>query len=237
MRRSVLSRWAWLWLVGVLASVVAPGCALTDLKEANRRLKESNDRLIAENNRLEQELAEAEKRPESAPTRPAAEAPAVAVADPAPRPSERTSEDLILDGLREEGVVQVDRTAQGVRLTIADRVFFSSGQAQLSQGGQTILGKIARVINRQYPNQLVRVDGHTDDTPIRKVRALYPTNWELSTARACTVVRYLVDRGSVSPRRIFPAGFAYYRPAAAGATANSKRSNRRVEITILNERV
>jgi chemotaxis protein MotB len=79
---------------------------------------------------------------------------------------------------------------------------------------------------------MVRVDGHTDDTPIRKVRHLYPTNWELSSARACTVVRYLVDRGQVSARRIYPAGFSYYRPVSS---ARAKEQNRRVEITVLHE--
>ena len=98
--------------------------------------------------------------------------------------------------------------------------------------GQKILDKVAHVMNRDFPNNMVRVDGHTDDTPIRKVRNLSTTNWELSSARACTVVRYLVDRGHVSAKRIFPAGFSYYRPVATG---RSKSQNRRVEITVLAE--
>jgi chemotaxis protein MotB len=89
-------------------------------------------------------------------------------------------------------------------------------------------------VNDEYTGRTLRVDGHTDDTPIRKVRNLYPTNWELSTARACTVVRYLVEKGNVSAGRIYPAGFSYYRPLRRGGSANARKENRRVEITILN---
>jgi chemotaxis protein MotB len=214
-REAILCLSAAVWVVG------GSGCAAKSLREANQRLKESNERLIAENNRLEEELAALTRRP-------AEEAPAPAPA----RAKDSLAEDLIIDP-----DVEVERTAQGVRFRIPDRVFFAPGQVQLSARGQSVLEKVARVLNAEYRGRTIRVDGHTDDTPVRKVRNLFPTNWELSTARACTVVRYLVDRCSIHADRIYPAGFAYYRPVANGATNSARQQNRRVEIMVLDESV
>jgi chemotaxis protein MotB len=218
---------SFLVVVGALTS----GCAYSSLKESNRRLKEANDHLIAENNRLERELEDARRGP------------LLAEADPVPAsstyenqsPSDKT--DLLLEGLKDVDDVTVSTSPTGIHVRIPDRVFFALGQAKLSTRGQGILDRVARILNSEYGDHVIRVDGHTDDTPIRKVRHIYPTNWELSTARACTVVRYLVDRGNVSARRIYPAGFSYYHPAVPGRTASARKQNRRVELTILNERV
>jgi flagellar motor protein MotB len=201
---------------------------MQNLKEANRRLKESNERLIGENTRLEEELAALQRKAGE----PSLEPPALAMkAQDPPRTQGKPDPDLLLD----DDDVQVDRTSQGLRFRIPDRVFFALGQATISARGQKILDKVSRIINADFPGHLVRVDGHTDDTPIRKVRSQFPTNWELSSARACTVVRYLVDKGNVNAHRIFPAGFSYYRPVATGRSPNAKSQNRRVEITIMNE--
>jgi len=203
------------------------GCSLQSLKDSNKRLKQSNDRLVSENNRLEGEISALEQQiaglnlANDAPER-------VVASDPG---KTMDSRDLLL---ADEGI-SIDETSQGIRVRVPDRVFFQLGQAKLSKKGQRVLDRVARLVN-EYPSQLVRVDGHTDDTPIRKVRKLYPTNWELSSARACMVVRYLVDRGSVDVNRIFPAGFSYYRPVARGRSAGARKKNRRVEIMILNER-
>ncbi len=220
----------------VAVAYLCSGCAWTNLQETNRRLKDSNDLLIAENNQLAQDLDDARKRlgeleagalPAPAPAAPAA---------PPPRVAKNPSNDpmLIIDSMPSE--VQVERSSDGIKLVLAERVFFSSGQAQLSTKGQSILRQIGAVLNGQYRAQLVRVDGHTDDVPTKKVQHIYPTNWELSTARACTVVRYLVDRGGVSPSRIYPAGFAFYRPRDASKGTRARTANRRVEITILERR-
>jgi chemotaxis protein MotB len=99
------------------------------------------------------------------------------------------------------------------------------------------LKNVAHRLNSSYRANLIRVEGHTDDVPVNKVRDKYPSNWELSTARACAVVRYLVDQASLSPRRIYPAGFSSYKPIVAAKTTSARRTNRRVEILILNEKV
>ena len=231
-RRSICLSLVALWALG------GSGCAVQSLKEQNRRLKEANDRLIAENNRLEEELASLQRGGAREVAAPEGESQVAKAPDVGPwkeGSSSKERSDLAKDLLLDDQV-QVDRTSQGVRLRIPDRVFFSPGQVKLTTQGQQILGKVARLINsKDNKSKMVRVDGHTDDTPIRKVKNLFPTNWELSTARACSVVRYLVDSGNVNANRIFPAGFSYYRPVASARSAKSQ--NRRVEITILNESV
>ena len=209
------------------------GCAFQDMKLANRRLKDSNDRLIAENNRLESELAAAQRDA----VQRATYVPPVAAA-PTPAPSREPARTAVANALLlEDGNngITVDRTPLGVRIRVPDRVFFGPGQVRLSSNGKRVLQRVARLIRSEYDGRLVRVDGHTDDTPTRKVKARFPTNWELSTARACAVVRYLVEDGNVNANSIFPAGFSYYRPVQAGRTTSARSKNRRVEITILND--
>lgn len=218
MSRRLVCRFALVCLLGLLTS----GCAIPGLKEANQRLKEQNDRLVSENNRLEQELASFRGGPE-------------VVADTAERKAEAS--DLLIPG--DGGIgsnVQVERTPEGIKLTVPQQVFFAQGKTELTVPGKGVLQKIAQMLNgADYSENTVRVEGHTDDVPVNKVRARYPSNWELSTARACTVVRYLVGSAGVSKSRIYPAGFADTRPVASGKSIDSRQKNRRVEITILNQ--
>jgi chemotaxis protein MotB len=203
-----------------------------ELKESNRRLKESNDRLLSENNRLEEELAALQKKraegEESAPTIASTQAP------DAGKAGEKSLEagDLLID----DDDVTVRNTPQGLSIRVPDRVFFALGQASLTGRGKGVLDKVARLVKDRYPNRMVRVEGHTDDTPIKKVLYRYPTNWELSCARACVVVNYLVVSGKLNAHRIYPAGFSYYRPISNGRSQSAKSQNRRVEIMVLNDR-
>ncbi len=218
---------AFLWMA------FGSGCAMKSLRETNQRLRESNDRLIAENNRLEADLDELQRSLALAPPVPETPAPDLN-ANPAPvtEPVIRAGDaDLVIDSL-EEGV-SVSRTDDGIKMTLEDRIFFSPGQAKLSSRGRQILARVARMIRREYAGHNIRVEGHTDDTPTRKVKHLYPTNWELSTARACSVVRELITHGDVNPSTIFPVGYSYYRPLASGSSSRARSQNRRVEITIL----
>ena len=217
-----------LMVVGVWA-FSGSGCSLQNLKESNRRLRESNDRLIAENNRLEMDVDQMHQ--EVAQLRLVRVEPALSSETSELIPVSGNLGDVLLDDI--DPAVSVTRTNEGVRFTLKDRVFFAPGQAKLSSGGRRILGKVAQRIRRDYGGRTIRVEGHTDDTPTRKVKHLYPTNWELSTARACSVVRYLIDEGSVADGRIYPSGFSYHRPLAHGRSSKARSQNRRVEITVL----
>lgn len=133
-----------------------------------------------------------------------------------------------------DGIEDVDVVAEGgqIRVILSEKVFFTPGSAVINDRGKTILKKVAGVLNRSYGGAAIRVDGHTDSTPITKTKDKYASNWELSTTRACAVTRFLIEAGVV-PERIFAAGFAYHRPVASNATEAGRQKNRRVEIVIL----
>ncbi len=122
----------------------------------------------------------------------------------------------------------VQTTARGVRLRLPAQVLFPSGSAELTGRGRKILEKLLPVVRRHVQSgHRLEVVGHTDAQPIRTAR--YPSNWELSTARACSVVRYFVAKGV--PAEAFVAmGRAGVQPLADNGTEEGRRRNRRVEL-------
>jgi len=126
--------------------------------------------------------------------------------------------------------VDVGTTADGVVISLAGNVLFDSGKADLRPEGLKLLDTLANRL-RVMPNDL-RIEGHTDDTPIST--PLYPSNWELSAARATSVARYLSERGGIAPARLTAAGYGEFRPAAPNTTREGRARNRRVDIVILN---
>jgi chemotaxis protein MotB len=119
----------------------------------------------------------------------------------------------------------IDRRGLVVRV-LTDRLLFDSGQASLTTPGLPLLNEVASLVNVDRRNPVV-VEGYTDDQPISSPQ--YPSNWELSTARATTVVKYLIARG-VPDTRLGAAGYAALHPLATNATAAGRGTNRRVEI-------
>ena len=122
--------------------------------------------------------------------------------------------------------VALDRTERGVVMTLADKLLFDSGDARLSPAATPLLHKIGRVI--QTVNVPVEIEGHTDDVPIHT--DAYPSNWELSTARAVTVLRFLIEQHHVSARQLSAVGFSSYQPAVPNDSDANRSRNRRVEI-------
>ena len=121
---------------------------------------------------------------------------------------------------------------RGVVIKIADDLLFAPGDANLSQKSEIFVNYLVGLIH-EFPYPL-RVEGHTDNTPIQTSR--YPSNWELSTARACNVVRTFIERGG-SPALFSAEGFAQYRPIASNTTPSGKSKNRRVELIFKKESV
>ena len=129
-------------------------------------------------------------------------------------------------GLKSE--VQVEAGESEVLISLKDTVPFASGKADLRPRALPIIEKVAAIaLNRQTLRLEVR--GHTDDRPIST--AAFPSNWELSAARASRVARYLIERG-VHPSRIAVEGFADHRPRVTNSNPDSRRENRRVEIRL-----
>ncbi|MDY0396997.1 flagellar motor protein MotS [Virgibacillus halophilus] len=134
---------------------------------------------------------------------------------------------LAKNGLND--VITASRTRRGVVLILQERILFASGQADILTSGKPFLNKVGSLL-QNIDNQ-VEVQGHTDSRPIKNYR--YPSNWELSGARASSVIRYLIAQGNFTPSRFTAVGYADTRPAAANDSEDNWKKNRRVEIIIL----
>src|ERR1044072_6294761 len=123
----------------------------------------------------------------------------------------------------------------GDRFVFQSEVFFDAGAAVVRPEGRAELDKLASALTeleKQIPGDVawvLRVDGHTDVRPIAS--AAYPSNWELSAARAISVVQYLISKG-ISPQRLVAAGFGEFQPLEAGQTEDAFRRNRRIELKL-----
>jgi len=126
----------------------------------------------------------------------------------------------------------IEVTAQGdaVTFTILSEVLFASGKADLSREGKAALDAAARSIRAQYPAAAIEVKGHTDNVPIRY--SGYKSNWDLSVARALSVVRYMTQAHGFDPSRFKTTGCGETRPVASNKTEAGRRKNRRAEIVV-----
>ncbi|TFH86714.1 flagellar motor protein MotB [Billgrantia azerbaijanica] len=129
-------------------------------------------------------------------------------------------------GLEIDGV-SVAEGQQGITLRIDDNLLFASGQAQLTAQGREVLTSLHEVLSA-FEGE-ISVEGHTDDVPIATAR--FPSNWELSTARAIAVLRFLTELG-VASERLRAVGYADTRPLESNATAQGRAANRRVELLL-----
>ncbi len=129
-----------------------------------------------------------------------------------------------------EQQVQVHSEARGLVVTLlSDKSFYDSGSAQIRPATQKILDSIAPILKRS--GNAIAIEGFTDNVPINTYQ--YPTNWELSAARAVGVARHLVEQDGIAPSRISATGYGEYRPRNSNATDAEKQTNRRVDIVLL----
>ena len=135
-------------------------------------------------------------------------------------------DELLTSGLT-SSAVDVLRDGDGVIIRVSDRLLFSSASAELNPEAVPLLKVVAGVL--RGINSDVRVEGHTDNVPVASDR--YPTNWELSSARATTVLRFLLDEG-IEPRRLVASGYAEFHPIASNTTPEGRAINRRADIVL-----
>lgn len=119
---------------------------------------------------------------------------------------------------------------EGLTLTFLAEVFFDSGQAQLKPHAEEILDKVAAVINQRESDKNIGIQGYTDNQPIKY--SSWKSNWELSSARALSVLHYMEKEG-VDSEMMSAIGYGEYRPVASNASKEGRQQNRRVEITII----
>jgi len=127
--------------------------------------------------------------------------------------------------------VQIKVQDRGTVISFPSNVFFEPASAVLKPSSYPILDKIATHLKNGDP--LIHVEGHTDNQPIST--AIYPSNWELSSARASSVVRYLIQKQHIQPSRIAAMGYADTRPLVSNTTEANRQKNRRVDIVLLSQ--
>lgn len=146
----------------------------------------------------------------------------------------RTHEDLTnsLKAEIEKGDIKIKQVRDRLTINMVDRVLFDSGQAQVKPAGLKVLKQVSDVLKKVTDKQ-VRIEGHTDNVPIGvKLREKFATNWELSTARATSVVRYLIEEGGVDRTMLAAGGYADTRAVESNDTDAGKAANRRIEIVL-----
>jgi chemotaxis protein MotB len=185
--------------------------------ELESDVKEARDRAAQVNKRLEEEIAKVSKEKEAELER-----------------LKQTHDDMVksLEKEVQEGNITITRIADRLSVKIVDKILFPSGEAAVSPDGEKVLERVGKVLE-QAKDKTVRIEGHTDNVPIGKqLQSKFPTNWELSTARATTVARFLREHMQIDPAAFEAVGLSEYHPVADNKTPKGRSLNRRIEIVL-----
>ena len=187
------------------------------LESDKARLEGDNARLEGEKMRLAQELADAQKAREEK-----------------VRELSSTYDRLVeqMKGEIAKGEVTISELKGKLTVNMVDAILFDSGKAEIKPAGLVVLGKVIEIL-KSVNDKAIRIEGHTDAVPISGTLAQrYPTNWELSAARAINVARYL-QKQAIDPALLSAAGFGEFKPVAANDTVEGRAKNRRIEIVLV----
>jgi chemotaxis protein MotB len=133
------------------------------------------------------------------------------------------------------GEIRLSQAEGRIQVDLVDKILFDSGEASLTERGAGVLTRLGAVLVG-VEGRTIQVSGHTDDSPpSQRLAATFPTNWELSVARAVNVVRFLQEKASVPARRLVAAGYGETHPVASNATPKGRARNRRIEILLIPE--
>ena len=193
----------------------------SELDEKNRAVALENERLKEHvgylTGRLEEEVAKVSREKEEEMAR------------------VRATHDEMLKAMQkevEQGQVKITQLADRLSLNIVDKILFPSGEDHISEQGKEVLKRVGAVL-KQAKDKTIRIEGHTDNVPIAKpLKARFPSNWELSTARATNVVRFLQDEAGIDANSLEAVGLGEYHPLASNKTPAGRSQNRRIEIIL-----
>jgi chemotaxis protein MotB len=132
---------------------------------------------------------------------------------------------------REKHISSLRHDAVGVRMSLAASSLFKQGSDRINESSRQSLDEIARILKAS--NRRLIIEGHTDNVPIQTAR--FPSNWDLASARATRIVRYLIDRHGVEPGRLVAMSYADQKPLADNSTKAGRAKNRRIEVLIVSE--
>jgi chemotaxis protein MotB len=144
--------------------------------------------------------------------------------------------DNLLDEMKTEvakGEITISQLRDKLTVNVLDEILFDSGSTQIKPRGLTVLKRVGDILDN-VKDKIIVIEGHTDNVQIsRELAKKYPTNWELSTARATSVVRYLQDESKLDPERLSAAGYGLYHPVDTNDTPEGRQRNRRIEIKLI----
>jgi chemotaxis protein MotB len=131
-----------------------------------------------------------------------------------------------------KGEISLSQSGGRLRVDMVDKILFDSGEAVISKRGEGVLARVGGVLATMDDKQ-IQVSGHTDSNPIsEKLTTQFPTNWELSVARAVNVVRFLEEKASVPAKNLIATGYGQHHPIASNKSASGRARNRRIEILL-----
>jgi chemotaxis protein MotB len=141
----------------------------------------------------------------------------------------------LLDKMRSEisrGEVTISELQGKLTVNLVEKILFDSGSAEIKSGGKEVLSKVGTILN-DVKDKEIRVEGYSDNLPISpRLQSIYPSNWELSSARAISVVQFLRNTLNVPGERLSASGFAEFRPIADNSTPEGRAQNRRIQIIL-----
>jgi chemotaxis protein MotB len=144
--------------------------------------------------------------------------------------AQRTLEDRLAQEIRDKQV-KLEMAEKGLVITVVGDLLFDSGKDKIRAEAYPVLDKVAKVLNENVPEYSIGIEGHTDNVPIKL--SGWKSNWELSTARALSVLHYLEKEKGVEPGRLSAVGYGEYRPVVSNDSRSGRQQNRRVEIVII----
>lgn len=208
--------------------------AVAQAKEELKKAQAKNAALAAEKAQLESDKAELESDKAALEAAKAELSKSVQVKEGELAALQGTY-DRFRDKMKDEiahGDIHLEQSGGKLRVGLVDKLLFDSGEAEISKRGEAVLMRLGEVL-ASIPDKQVQVAGHTDRTPITgKLVERYPTNWELSTARATQVVRFLAEKAEVPPQRLVATGHGEYQPIASNKNPAGRARNRRIEILL-----
>jgi len=145
-----------------------------------------------------------------------------------------TYDELVADMQEEieQGQITITQLADRLSVSMVDKILFPSGKAEIMPEGIEVLERVGNIL-KNVQDKIIRVEGHTDNVQIHpKLQTQFPTNWELSTARATNVVRFLQDTVGINPGNLEAIGMSEYHPVATNETVEGRSQNRRIEIIL-----
>jgi chemotaxis protein MotB len=145
--------------------------------------------------------------------------------------TKKTIETSLKDQIQAQQIEVVEEN-DTLKVIFIDKILFDSGSAEINVRGKELLRAMAGSLKGDKYQEII-VDGHTDNVPLSaSLQKRFPSNWELSTARAAAVVRFFQEDAGINPKRLSARGYSFYRPVAPNDTAEGRRQNRRIEIIL-----